>query len=124
MVGTAKTGKEGDDVKVTMSYEALPEIPEVDFSGIELERMVAKAADADIDEAIASLAETAQDFKKRRKGSKAKDGDQIEMDFVGKVDGEAFEGARPKITRWFWGRTRSSPALKSSWSAAKEGRRG
>ncbi|SMO84255.1 trigger factor [Thalassovita litoralis] len=84
--------KEGDDVKVTMSYEALPEIPEVDFSDVELERMVVKADDAAIDEALASLAETVSDWKKRRKGTKAKEGDQVVMDFVGKVDGEAFDG--------------------------------
>ncbi|MBR9651764.1 trigger factor [Thalassovita aquimarina] len=91
MVG-AEDWKEGDDMKVTMTYEALPEIPEVDFSGVELERLVVKADDAAVDEALASLAETAQDFEDRKKGSKAKDGDQIVFDFVGKVDGEAFEG--------------------------------
>jgi len=38
------------------------------------------------------LAESAQDFKDRKKGTKSKDGDQVVIDFVGKVDGEAFEG--------------------------------
>ncbi len=89
---TNEDWKEGDDVQVEMSYEALPEIPELDMSGVELEKMVVKADDAAIDEALANLAETAQDFKARKKGSKAKDGDQVTMDFVGKVDGEAFEG--------------------------------
>ncbi|MDG1076518.1 MAG: trigger factor [Planktotalea sp.] len=87
-----ETWKEGDDVNVTMSYEALPEIPEVDLSKIELERLVAKADDASVDEALANLAETAQDFNDRKKGSKAKDGDQVTMDFLGKVDGVVFEG--------------------------------
>ncbi|MFK7746399.1 MAG: trigger factor [Roseobacter sp.] len=89
---TNEDWKEGDDVEVSMSYEALPEIPEVDFSKIKLEKMTVKADDAAVDEALANLAETAQDFKARKKGSKAKDGDQVVMDFVGKVDGEAFEG--------------------------------
>jgi trigger factor len=84
--------KEGDDVNVEMSYEALPEIPEVDLKSISLEKMVVKAEDAAVEEALNNLAETAQDFKSRRKGSKAKDGDQVVMDFVGKLDGEAFEG--------------------------------
>ena len=89
---TNEDWKEGDDVHVEMSYEALPEIPEVDLSTVSLERMVVKADDAAVDEALGNLAETAQDFKARKKGSKAKDGDQVVMDFVGKVDGEAFEG--------------------------------
>ena len=89
---TNEDWKEGDDVEVSMSYEALPEIPEVDFSGIKLEKLVVKADDAAIDEALGNLAETAQDFKARKKGTKAKDGDQVVLDFVGKVDDEAFEG--------------------------------
>ncbi|MCL4143979.1 UNVERIFIED_CONTAM: hypothetical protein GTU68_047935 [Idotea baltica] len=89
---TNEDWKEGDDVEVEMSYEALPAIPELDLSGIKLEKMIVKADDESIEEALASLAETAQDFKARKKGSKAKDGDQVVMDFVGKVDGEAFEG--------------------------------
>ncbi|MGR3502880.1 trigger factor [Pseudaestuariivita sp.] len=84
--------KEGDDVTVEMSYEALPDIPEVDLKGVALERLVVKAEDAAVDEALGNLAETAQNFEPRKKGSKAKDGDQVVMDFVGKVDGEAFEG--------------------------------
>jgi trigger factor len=75
-----------------MSYEALPAIPDVDLKGIKLEKMVVKAAEADVDEALANLAETAQDFKARKKGSKAKDGDQVVMDFVGRIDGEVFDG--------------------------------
>ena len=89
---TNEDWKEGDDVHVEMSYEALPEIPELDMSKIKLEKMVVKADDDAINEALANLAETAQDFKSRKRGSKAKDGDQVVMDFVGKVDGEAFEG--------------------------------
>ncbi|WP_170523257.1 trigger factor [Ruegeria arenilitoris] len=89
---TNEDWKEGDDVHVEMSYEALPEIPEVDLKSVELEKLVVKADDAAVDEALQNLAETAQDFKARRKGSKAKEGDQVVIDFVGKVDGEAFEG--------------------------------
>jgi trigger factor len=54
--------------------------------------MVVKADDAAVQEALANLASTAQSFKSRRKGSKARDGEQGVIDFVGKVDGEAFEG--------------------------------
>ncbi|MCL4132496.1 UNVERIFIED_CONTAM: hypothetical protein GTU68_017578 [Idotea baltica] len=89
---TNEDWKEGDDVEVEMSYEALPEIPEVDLKSITLEKMVVKADDAAVEEALSNLAETAQDFKARKKGTKAKDGDQVVLDFVGKVDDEAFEG--------------------------------
>ncbi|GAA6150194.1 trigger factor [Pseudooceanicola nitratireducens] len=85
-----ETWKEGDDVVVTMSYEALPAIPDVDLKGIKLEKLVVKAEDSAIDEALANLAESAQDFD--AKDGAAENGDQVVMNFVGKVDGEAFEG--------------------------------
>ena len=89
---TNEDWKEGDDVHVEMSYEALPAIPEVDLKSVELEKLVVKADDAAVEEALNNLAETAQDFKARGEGSAAEDGDQIVFDFVGKVDGEEFEG--------------------------------
>ena len=89
---TNEDWKEGDDVNVEMSYEALPTIPEVDLKTIKLKKMTVKADKNSVDEALANLAETAQDFEDRKKGSKAKSGDQITIDFLGKVDGEPFEG--------------------------------
>jgi trigger factor len=87
-----ETWKEGDDVVVEMSYEALPDIPEVDFAKLKLEKLVVKADDKSIKEALDNLASNAQSFDDRKKGSKAKDGDQVVIDFLGKIDGEAFEG--------------------------------
>ena len=84
--------KEGDDVEVSLTYEALPAIPDVDFSKIKLQKLVVKSDKVAIDEALDNLASSANDFKDRKKGSKAKDGDQVVIDFVGTVDGEAFDG--------------------------------
>ena len=89
---TNEDWKEGDDVEVDVSYERLPDVPDTDLSKIKLERLVVEADDASIQEALESLAATAKNFEPRKKGSKAKDGDQIVLDFLGKVDGEAFEG--------------------------------
>jgi len=84
--------KEGDDVEVSLTYEALPTIPEVDFSKIKLQKLVVKSDKAAVDEALDNLAASANDFKDRKKGAKAKDGDQVVIDFVGTVGGEAFDG--------------------------------
>jgi trigger factor len=89
---TNEDWKEGDDIEVEMTYEALPEIPAVDFSTIKLQKMVVEADEAAIDEALKNLAESAQTFEDRKKGSKAKDGDQVVIDFKGSIDGEAFDG--------------------------------
>ncbi|NVK47638.1 MAG: trigger factor [Rhodobacteraceae bacterium] len=82
--------KEGDDVIVTMTYEALPQIPEADLSTVTLEKLVVKAGEDEIEDALKNLAATAQNFED--KDGEAADGDQVVIDFLGKVDGEAFDG--------------------------------
>ncbi len=89
---TNEEWKEGDDVVVALNYEKLPQIPEVDLSKITLEKLVVEADEASIAEALENLAKNMSNFTDRKAGSKAKDGDQVVIDFVGKVDGEAFEG--------------------------------
>ena len=88
---TNENWKEGDDVVVEVTYERLPDIPAVDFSDVALERLVVKADDASVEEALSNLAATAKSFETKKNGKAAK-GDQVVMDFVGKVDGEAFDG--------------------------------
>ncbi len=83
---------EGQDVVVEMVYEALPEIPEFDAAVLKVEKLIVKADDAAVEEALANLAASSQNFEDRKKGTKAKDGDQVMIDFKGSVDGEAFEG--------------------------------
>ena len=87
-----ETWAEGQDVVVEMTYEALPPIPEVDAGKIKLNKLIVKAEDAAVDEALANLAGSAQSFDDRKKGAKAKEGDQIVIDFKGSVDGDFFEG--------------------------------
>ncbi|MEM9393223.1 MAG: trigger factor [Pseudomonadota bacterium] len=87
---TNEDWKEGDDVEVALSYEALPDVPEADFSGVKLEKMVAKADETSVNEALENLAENAKSFETKK--GKAKDGDQVVIDFLGKVDGEPFDG--------------------------------
>ena len=87
---TNENWSEGDDVEVSMTYEALPEIPDFDASGLTLEKMVVSPAETDVDEALESLAKSAQNFE--TKDDASEDGDQVVIDFKGSVDGELFEG--------------------------------
>jgi len=118
---TNEDWSEGDDVLVEMAYEKLPEIPEVDLASVSLERMVVKADDAAVDEALSSLAETAQDFNAREEGAAAQDGDQVVFDFVGKVDGEAFEGGSAEDYPLVLGSGQFIPGFEEQLSGVKAG---
>jgi trigger factor len=91
---TKEDWKEGDDVEVALTYECLPDIPETDFSKLKLEKLVVKVDGKDVDEALDNLAKTATNYEDKKKGAKAKDGDQVVINFLGKVDGEAFDGGK------------------------------
>ena len=113
--------KEGDDVVVNVSYEALPAIPEVDLSTLTLEKLTVPAEDAAITEALENLAKSAQSFDDRKKGSKAKDGDQVVIDFKGFVDGEAFEGGSGEDYPLVLGSNSFIPGFEDQLVGAKEG---
>jgi trigger factor len=112
--------KEGDDVVVAMSYERLPEIPEIDYKSISLERLAVVPSDADIDEALGKLAENATDYAPK-KGGKAADGDQVVIDFVGKLDGEAFEGGSAEDYPLVLGSDSFIPGFESQLVGTKKG---
>ncbi|MBR0551969.1 trigger factor [Stakelama marina] len=82
----------GKDAKVKVELEVLPDVPTPSIDGLTLERLTVPATDEQIDEQAQKLAEQQKHFKDAAKSHKAKEGDQVVMDFVGKVDGEAFEG--------------------------------
>ncbi|WP_127900425.1 trigger factor [Solirhodobacter olei] len=113
--------EQGQDVVVDMTYEALPEIPDVDATKVTLERLVVKADDAAVEEALADLAKNAQNFEDRRKGSKAKDGDQVVIDFKGSVDGEAFEGGAAEDYPLVLGSGSFIPGFEEQLVGAKAG---
>ena len=87
------TFEEGVDLEYTMEVEIMPAIETGDFSKISLERQVAKVEDSDIDDAVKNLAEQQTRYEKvEDEGYAAEDGDAVLIDFVGKMDGEAFDG--------------------------------
>jgi trigger factor len=118
---TNEDWKEGDDVNVDMSYEALPPIPEVDYKKIKLDRMVVKAGADDVKEALGNLAESAQNFEDRQDTVKSKDGDQVTIDFLGKVDGEPFDGGAAEDYPLVLGSNSFIPGFEEQLVGVKKG---
>ncbi|MEM7295284.1 MAG: trigger factor [Pseudomonadota bacterium] len=118
---TTEGWKPGEDIEFAMAYEALPDIPEVDYKAIKLEKLVAKADDASVDEALENLAASAQNFDDRDEGAAAEDGDQIIIDFLGKVDGEAFEGGAAEDYPLVLGSNSFIPGFEAQLVGAKVG---
>ncbi|UTW57513.1 trigger factor [Kordiimonas sp. SCSIO 12603] len=84
--------KDGTDLEYTLKVEILPEVNVEDFKAPALERWVAEVADKDLDEALERIAGQQKSFKKAAKTAKSKEGDAVLIDYLGRIDGEAFDG--------------------------------
>ncbi len=84
--------EEGKDAEVKVALEVLPQIATPSIEGLKLERLTVEVTDAAVDEGVNRIASQNQRFEDAKDGHKAKEGDQVVMDFVGKVDGVAFDG--------------------------------
>lgn len=82
----------GKDAEIKVSLEVLPEIPAPSIEGLKLERLTVAADEAAIGEAVGRIAAQQNNYEAHADSHKAKKGDVVVMDFVGKVDGEAFDG--------------------------------
>ena len=83
---------EGSDLEYSIEVEITPEFDIPDLSKLKLERWVVEASDEQVTEAVTKVASQQKNFKKAAKTYKAQNGDAVLMDFLGKVDGEAFDG--------------------------------
>ena len=78
------------DLSFKMTYDVLPDFEIVDFKGIEIERPVVEVAEEEVDRQVGEIAKNNAPFDE--KDGAAEEGDQVTMDFLGKLDGEPFEG--------------------------------
>ncbi|WP_414903297.1 trigger factor [Sphingomonas flavalba] len=84
----------GKDAQITVSLEVLPQVPTPQIDGLKLERLTVPVTDAQIDEAVARIAAQNKSWDDAKPTYKAKTGDLVTMDFVGKVGGEEFAGGK------------------------------
>jgi trigger factor len=80
------------DLAYTLSLEVLPKIELGDFKAVKLERLTAPVIDAEVDEALAKLAEQSRPYAPKAEGAKVETGDRVIVDYSGTVDGQLFEG--------------------------------
>ncbi len=81
-----------EDLAYHMHVDVMPDFEPADVSTITVERPVAEVDDEQLNEALDQVAENNMKYEPRGKTAKAKEGDAVVIDFVGKLDGEPFEG--------------------------------
>ena len=113
--------QDGDNITFTASFEVYPEISVPEFSGIEVEVIESDVTDEDVEDMINRLREQRMAWKPANGNKKAKEGEQVIIDFVGKVDGETFEGGSAENVPLEIGSGRMIPGFEDGIIGMKKG---
>ncbi|MFE8071567.1 trigger factor [Marinobacteraceae bacterium S3BR75-40.1] len=114
-----KTVEPGKDLEFVAVFEVLPEIELGDLSKIEVEKPVSSVLKKDVDNMIDNLRRQQAEMKEVKRKSKKKD--VVTVDFVGKIDGEAFEGGSAEDQRITLGSGQMIPGFEDGIIGAKTG---
>ncbi len=109
------------DLSYNMNVDVMPEFEPADVTKLTITRPVAEVSQEQIDEALARIAEQNTQYEPRAKTAKAKEGDAVVMDFVGKIDGEAFEGGSAEQQTLVLGSGQFIPGFEDQLVGVKAG---
>ncbi len=82
--------EEGQDIEFVATFEVYPEIEVKDLKDVTIEKVTAEVGEEDLAEMIETLREQRATWSEVKR--KAKNDDQVVIDFVGTIDGEEFQG--------------------------------
>ena len=113
--------EQGKDAELKVELEVLPEIETPSIEGLKLERLTVAVTDKEVDEELQRLATNRKSYSDAAKSKKAAAGDQVVIDFVGRIDGEPFEGGRAEDFALVLGSGMMIPGFEEGIVGAKAG---
>ncbi|MCK0543592.1 trigger factor [Pseudomonas syringae pv. aptata] len=114
-----KSFEKGKDLEYVATFEVFPEFTVAGFDSISVERLSADVADSDLDNMLEVLRKQNVRFEVADRA--AHNEDQLNIDFVGKVDGEVFAGGSATGTQLVLGSGRMIPGFEDGLVGAKAG---
>ncbi|OLP59982.1 trigger factor [Xaviernesmea oryzae] len=107
------------DFEFTLNYEVIPSIELKDVSGISVTREVVEIDEKEVEEQILKIAENARTFED--KDGAAENGDRVTIDYLGKLDGEPFDGGKDEDAELVLGSNRFIPGFEEQLVGLKAG---
>lgn len=102
----------GQDLEYIATFEVYPEIELKDFSSINISRPVVEITEADVDKVVANIRQQKATWDEVTRA--AADKDRVNIDYVGSVDGEAFEGGQAEGSDLVLGSGRMIPGFEDA----------
>ncbi|MCT4655223.1 MAG: trigger factor [Cohaesibacter sp.] len=107
------------DLEFDIIYEVLPTIEVADVSGVEIERPVVEVEESEVEERLNMIADGSRPYEK--KDGAAEDKDRVLMSYLGKIDGEPFEGGADENAQLVLGSGQFIPGFEEQLIGSKEG---
>ena len=107
------------DLAYTISFEVLPEIEITDLAKLKFEKLKVDVGEEEIEKGLKSIHEDAVTYA--RKDGKAEDGDQVTIDYTGKIDGKEFDGGSAEDAPIVLGKGQFIPGFEEGLTGVKAG---
>jgi trigger factor len=107
------------DLQFELSLEVMPDFEPADLKSLEITRPVAPVTDEQVDKALEEIADANKSYED--KDGAAAEGDAVVIDFVGRIDGEPFEGGSAEDARVVIGSKQFIPGFEEQLIGAKAG---
>ena len=107
------------DFEFKITYEVIPPFEVADFKKLKIERPIVDVSDDEINEQVERIAESNNTYETKK--GKAADKDQITMDYLGKIDGEPFDGGADQGAKLVLGSNTFIPGFEEQLIGQKAG---
>ena len=111
------SGKKDFEFKIV--YEVIPDFDVADFKKLKIERPVVEVSDKEIMEQVERIAENNATYE--AKSGKAAKKDRVTMDYLGKIDGEPFDGGKDEGAHLVLGSNTFIPGFEDQLIGTKAG---
>jgi len=109
------------DLQFTVTVDLMPDFQTADVAKLKVERITAEVADADLEEALETLAKQSRGYTERGEGDAAEKDDIVKIDFAGSIDGVEFPGGKGEDFNLTLGSGQFIPGFEDQLVGAKAG---
>ena len=115
----SKQKSDDKEFQFEATFEVYPEVEFKDFADLSIETVDAKVTDSDVDDMLETLRKQHATTKSVKR--KSKKTDKVKIDFVGKIDGEEFEGGKSEGFELELGSNKMIPGFEKNIIGQKAG---
>lgn len=107
------------DFEFSIAYEVIPEFEIKEFSGIKVNRPIVDIPDEEVEEQVRRVADSTRSYESKK--GKAEDGDKLRINYLGKIDGEPFDGGAAEDSEIVIGSNQFIPGFEGQLIGLKAG---